>query len=121
MWLEAIGEVDDKGIRTVYDRLNGQHRRSSSVTTPQGAKSGARRRHSNPAQVAAPFAGVVTLQVEQGAQVQAGQTVATIEAMKMEAAITSSVSGVVAQVVVEPGATVEGGDLLLTLAMTATS
>jgi biotin carboxyl carrier protein len=35
--------------------------------------------------------------------------------MKMEAAITSSLSGTVTHVSVEPGATVEGGDLLLTV------
>ena len=45
-------------------------------------------------QVAAPFAGVVTLTVE-GDEVEAGATVATIEAMKMEAAITAAVGGTV--------------------------
>jgi pyruvate carboxylase len=40
-------------------------------------------------QVAAPFAGVVSLAVEAGAEVAAGDTVATIEAMKMEAAVTT--------------------------------
>jgi pyruvate carboxylase len=38
--------------------------------------------------VAAPFAGVVTLEVAEGDSVEAGQTVASIEAMKMQAAIT---------------------------------
>ena len=49
----------------------------------------------DPGQVAAPFAGVVTLEVAEGDTVDAGQTVATIEAMKMEAAITAPVAGTV--------------------------
>jgi pyruvate carboxylase len=118
--VDAIGEVDEKGLRVVYCRLNGQHR--AVVVRDNSAKDRTVHREkatlSDPAQVAAPFAGLVTVHVGPGDQILAGQTVATIEAMKMEAAITSSVSGVVAQVVVEPGATVEGGDLLLTLAMT---
>jgi pyruvate carboxylase len=45
----------------------------------------------------------------------AGQTVAIIEAMKMEASITTSISGVVNRVVVEATGHVEGGDLLLSV------
>ena len=50
-----------------------------------------RRRPTGPTRshVAAPFAGVVTLPVAEGDEVAAGQTVATIEAMKMEASITA--------------------------------
>ena len=44
---------------------------------------------SDKGQVAAPFAGVVSLAVEEGATVEAGAVVATIEAMKMEASITA--------------------------------
>jgi len=63
----------------------------------------------------APFAGVVMTRVRTGDTVTLGQTVATIEAMKMEAAITAGVSGVVNRVAVESVANVEGGDLLLTI------
>ena len=42
----------------------------------------------------------------------AGQTIATIEAMKMEAAITAPKAGTVERVAVSPTAQVEGGDLL---------
>jgi biotin carboxyl carrier protein len=68
-----------------------------------------------PGQVAAPFAGVVTLKVAEGGTVEAGQTVATIEAMKMEATITAPVGGTVARVAVGPVQQVEGGDLLVVL------
>jgi pyruvate carboxylase len=70
---------------------------------------------SNPRQVAAPFAGVVTLQVAEGDEVRAGVTVATIEAMKMEAAITAPVTGTVSRVAIGPVQQVEGGDLLIAL------
>jgi pyruvate carboxylase len=63
--------------------------------------------------VPAPFAGVVTLVVEVGATVTAGQQVATIEAMKMEAAITTPVAGVVKRASIGHAQAVEGGDLLL--------
>jgi pyruvate carboxylase len=69
----------------------------------------------NPGHVAAPFAGVVTLAVESGATVEQGATVATIEAMKMEASITAPRAGRVARTAIGPVQQVEGGDLLLAL------
>ena len=72
-------------------------------------------RRANPGHVAAPFAGVVTLAVESGATVEQGATVATIEAMKMEASITAPRAGTVARTAIGPVQQVEGGDLLLVL------
>ncbi|MEU6534898.1 pyruvate carboxylase, partial [Streptomyces sp. NPDC047000] len=84
--LEAISEPDERGYRTVLASLNGQLRpvsvRDASVATEVKAAEKADR--GDERQIAAPFAGVVTLQVAEGAKVSAGQTVATIEAMKME-------------------------------------
>jgi pyruvate carboxylase len=65
------------------------------------------------AQIAAPFAGVVTLQVAEGDSVTAGAGIATIEAMKMEAAITSPIGGVVERVAIPKTQQVEAGDLLV--------
>jgi pyruvate carboxylase len=65
--------------------------------------------------VAAPFAGVVTLQVSDGDTVSSGQTVATIEAMKMEAGITAPKAGTVARLAINEVQQVEGGDLLMEL------
>ena len=47
--------------------------------------------------------------------VNAGDVVATIEAMKMEASITTPVAGSVSRVVLDGPRTVEGGDLILVL------
>jgi pyruvate carboxylase len=47
--------------------------------------------------------------------VGAGQTVATIETMKMQAAITAPKAGSVARVAVSQTVRVEGGDLLIVL------
>jgi pyruvate carboxylase len=115
--LEAIGEADERGLRTVMATLNGQLRpiqvRDRSVASALPAAEKADR--GNPNHVAAPFAGVVTPVVAEGDGVDAGQTVATIEAMKMEAAITAPVAGVVARLAVGGVQQVEGGDLLVVL------
>ena len=62
--------------------------------------------------IAAPFAGVVTLAVTEGDRVSAGATIATIEAMKMEAAITTVRGGLISRIAIAPVQQVEGGDLL---------
>ena len=115
--LEAISEPDERGYRTVLASLNGQLRpitvRDRSVETDVKATEKADR--GNPRHVAAPFAGVVTLQVGEGDQVSAGQTVATIEAMKMEASITAQQAGTVARLAIGKVQQVEGGDLLIEL------
>ncbi|OLR91578.1 pyruvate carboxylase [Actinokineospora bangkokensis] len=116
--LEAIGEADERGVRTVMATLNGQLRpiqvRDRSVAADLPAAEKADR--SNPDHVAAPFAGVVTLAVAEGDAVEAGATVATIEAMKMEAAITAPKAGTVGRLAIGGVQQVEGGDLLVVLA-----
>nr|WP_046284793.1 pyruvate carboxylase [Mycobacterium sp. UM_NZ2] len=115
--LEAISEPDERGMRTVMCIINGQLRpvevrdRSIASEVPVAEKAD----RTKPGHVAAPFAGVVTIGVAEGEQVTAGQTLATIEAMKMEAAITAPADGTVARVAVSGTAQVEGGDLLVVL------
>ena len=58
---------------------------------------------------------MVTVGVAEGDTVEAGQTVATIEAMKMEASITAPRAGTVERVAVPGTQAVEGGDLVLVL------
>ncbi len=115
--LEAISDPDERGMRTVMCIFNGQLRpvvvkdRSIAPSVPAAEKAD----RSNPDHVAAPFSGVVSVNVVTGDTVEAGQTIATIEAMKMEAAITAPKAGTVARMAVSDTAQVEGGDLLLVL------
>ncbi|WP_158843242.1 pyruvate carboxylase [Saccharothrix deserti] len=115
--LEAIGEADERGFRTVMATLNGQLRpiqvrdRSIAAEVPVAEKAD----RSNPGHVAAPFAGVVTPSVAEEDEVEVGQTIATIEAMKMEAAITAPKAGRVKRLAVRGVQQVEGGDLLIVL------
>lgn len=115
--LEAISEPDERGMRTVMCIINGQLRpvlvRDRSIASAVPAAEKADR--GNPNHVAAPFAGVVTVSVSDGDTVSAGQTIATIEAMKMEAPITAPSDGTVERVAVSSTAQVEGGDLLVVL------
>ncbi|MET0819891.1 MAG: biotin/lipoyl-containing protein [Aeromicrobium sp.] len=69
----------------------------------------------DPQQVAVPFAGFVHALVAEGDVVEAGQAVATVEAMKMEAAVTAPTSGTVVRLAITGPQNAEGGDLLLVL------
>lgn len=115
--LEAIGSPDAKGFRTVMATLNGQLRpinirdRKIAVDVIQAEKADS----ANLGHVAAPFAGVVTLQIVEGTRVEVGQPVATIEAMKMEASITASVAGVVRRLAIARTQAVEAADLILVI------
>lgn len=115
--LEAISEPDERGFRTVLARLNGQIRpvsvRDRSVAAEVAAAEKAD--PTRPGHVAAPFQGVVTVTVAEGDEVAAGDTVATIEAMKMEASITAPVAGVVQRLAFSGTHAVDGGDLVLEL------
>jgi pyruvate carboxylase len=116
--LEAISDADERGIRTVMCTINGQLRpvnvrdRSVAADVPSQEKADA----DQPGHVAAPFDGVVTIAVNKGDSVEAGATVATIEAMKMEASITAPVAGTVERLAIQGTQQVDGGDLVMVLA-----
>ncbi len=116
--VQAISEPDERGYRTVMCTINGQLRpvnvRDRSVASEVPAQEKADT--SKPGQVAAPFDGAVTVGVQEGAKVAAGETVATIEAMKMEASITAPVGGTVERIAIQATQQVEGGDLVLVIA-----
>ena len=115
--LETISEPDDHGIRTVMISLNGQVRPVSikdeaiKVTVVTAEKADP----STAGHIGAPFSGVVTLGVQEGDRVAEGQTVATIEAMKMEAGISATREGVVTRLAIPTTQQVEAGDLLLVI------
>lgn len=112
--LEAISEPDSKGFRTVMTKLNGQLRpvtvrdRKISVVEASAEKADS----SKPGHAAAPFTGVVTPVVAVGDQVEQGQPLASIEAMKMEATIAAPISGKIVRLGIAGPTPVEGGDLI---------
>lgn len=66
--------------------------------------------------ITAPLAGsVAQVLVKVGQEIEAGDVVAVLEAMKMETEITASAAGTVAEVLVAPGDAVAGGQVLIRL------
>ena len=66
--------------------------------------------------ITAPLAGsVARILVNEGDQVEAGQVVVVLEAMKMETEITAPKAGKVAVILVEKGTAVQGGEGLIEL------
>jgi pyruvate carboxylase len=115
--LEAISEPDERGFRTVLATMNG-HMRPVSIRDKNVAAEVAAAEKADPGkpgQVAAPFQGAVTVVVSEGDQVNSGDTVATIEAMKMEAAITAPSAGTVERLAISGTQQVDGGDLILVI------
>ena len=115
--LDAVGELDETGRRSVHLRANGQPIafRVVDENAPTTAVVRPKAEPGNPAHLAASVPGVITILVSEGEQVQAGQRVAVIEAMKMEAAVTSTSAGTVESVVVASGSQVDPGDLVVTI------
>lgn len=86
-------------------------RRRTATTTYRGRVPSS---PTSPSPVHAPFHGMVTVLVAEGDEVDAGQVVAVLEAMKMEAPITAPRGGTVREVArLEPGTPVPGGELIL--------
>ncbi|MBZ5735435.1 biotin/lipoyl-binding carrier protein [Nocardioides sp. TRM66260-LWL] len=65
--------------------------------------------------VAEMVAAVMTVAVESGAAVAAGDTVVLLESMKMEIPVLAESAGVVRDVRVAPGDVVQEGDVLVVL------
>jgi pyruvate carboxylase len=115
----AVSEVHDDGTRTVFFELNGQPRSVRARDTSQVAKRPERRKAEtgNPQHVGAPMPGkIVTVAAKVGAKVARGDTLLTLEAMKMEAAVRADADGTVQEVLVRPGLAVDAKDLLVVLA-----
>ncbi|MGO1289885.1 MAG: pyruvate carboxylase [Brevibacterium linens] len=115
--VQAIGGTDERGMRSVMFTLNGQLRplqvRDRSVESE--VKTAEKADPNNRGHVGSPFAGVVTMQVHEGDTVAVGDTIATIEAMKMEATITTQTAGTVSRVAIADVQQLEGGDLVVVI------
>jgi pyruvate carboxylase len=111
-------EPHEDGTRTVFFELNGAPRsvrvtdRSQVPTRPPQRKVDP----GNPRHIGAPMPGTVaSVGVVVGQKVARGEVVATLEAMKMEAAVRAEIDGQVGEVMVRPGTQVDAKDLLVAL------
>ncbi|MBA1141044.1 pyruvate carboxylase [Mesorhizobium neociceri] len=113
----AIGDVDEKGMVTVFFELNGQPRRVKVPDRAHGASAAKARRKAEPgneAHVGAPMPGVVSaLAVAAGQAVKAGDVLLSIEAMKMETALHAERDGTIVEVLVKAGDQIDAKDLLI--------
>lgn len=79
------------------------------ATVPSGVSAGS-------GDVTSPMTGVLSdFMVKVGDKVSANQEVAQIEAMKMKTSVMSQVSGTVSRLHVEPGASVDAGQILVSV------
>jgi len=106
------------GTRVVFFELNGQPREIE-VTDRQEAATAPRRRKADPAnqnEIGASMSGtVVSVMVDEGERVVAGQFLMVTEAMKMEMQIQAPAAGVVKLIAAKIGDPVQAGDLLFVL------
>lgn len=113
----AVGDVDEKGMVTVFFEINGQPRRIKVPDRAHGASASKSRRKAeagNDAHVGAPMPGVVsTLAVSAGQPIKAGDVLLSIEAMKMETALHAERDGTIAEVLVRAGDQIDAKDLLV--------
>ncbi|WP_295317474.1 pyruvate carboxylase [Roseobacter sp.] len=116
--LQAVGETNEDGEVKVFFELNGQPRvirvpnRLVKATTQQRPKA----ETGNANHIGAPMPGVVaSVAAREGARVNAGDLLLTIEAMKMETGIHAERAAVVKAVHVQPGGQIDAKDLLVEL------
>ncbi|HXG48957.1 MAG TPA: pyruvate carboxylase, partial [Methylomirabilota bacterium] len=113
-----VGPVDKDGRRTVTFELNGMGREATVLdkSVPTKAKARAKADLADPLQIGAPIPGVITaLAVGVGTKVAKGDKVLTMEAMKMQTTLYATADGVVAELHVQVGDSVESKDLLVKL------
>lgn len=116
--LLTVGEPRPDGMRTVFFELNGQPREVEIRDKSFKEQLSTRRKAdpSKPGEVGAPIPGSVTLlHVKPGEQVDKGQRLVVMEAMKMQTTVYAPVPGSVDQILVRIGDSVEAHDLLLTI------
>jgi pyruvate carboxylase len=112
----TASEVHEDGTRTVFFELNGQPRTLRIPDRSQVAKRPPRRKAEggNSKHVGAPMPGTIgTVPVRAGQQLARGDTLATLEAMKMETIVRAEQDGIVKEVLAKPGLAVEAKDLLV--------
>ncbi|MDH3354630.1 MAG: biotin/lipoyl-binding protein, partial [Chromatiales bacterium] len=114
----TMGHGQSDGTRPLFFEINGVPREVA-ILDNSLADSVLQRTKAdpdNPAHIGATMPGmVVSLHVNSGDQIKKGDKLLVLEAMKMETTFHTEHDGMVTQVVVQQGATVETGDLLMVI------
>ena len=111
-------EPDPAGQQTAIFELNGfpRHTTVTNKSLAVNTVSKVKADPADPTQVGAPMPGMVaSIAVTVGQKVKEGETVVTLEAMKMFAAISAPASGTVQEICIKIGDNVESKDLLVRL------
>ncbi|MFM1870498.1 MAG: Pyruvate carboxylase, partial [Pseudomonadota bacterium] len=112
--LQGTTPVDEEGIVRVFFELNGQPRtvkvkKIGATATKVGR---IKAEIDNAKHVAAPLPGMIaTIAIKEGQQVQKGQPLVSIEAMKMETMITANDAGTIKKIHISSGHQVDAKDL----------
>jgi pyruvate carboxylase len=116
--LISVSPVDPEGKRVVAFELNGMPRQIAVVDKAVHPKVKARVKADpdDPLQIGAPIPGVITaLPITPGARVRKGDKLLSLEAMKMQTTVAAPADGLVAEIAVQVGDTVEAKDLVVRL------
>ena len=114
-----VGAPDKEGRRVISYELNGMPREAlgaGQIGRAESASRAPRPIPTDPLQLGAPIPGMVTAAQRHARQASVkGDKLATLEAMKMQTTIYAPADGVIAEVPVGVGDSVEAGDLLVRL------
>ncbi|WP_204123093.1 pyruvate carboxylase [Lacticaseibacillus mingshuiensis] len=124
MQLDAIGEPDATGRRTLYFTVNGQ-KREVQIQDAKSAHTASAIKMAEPTdknQIGAPMGGrIVSLEVAAGDTVAEGDPLFTTEAMKMETTVHAPFAGTIMHLYVAAGDLVQTRELLATMKPSATA
>ncbi|OFI07425.1 2-oxoglutarate carboxylase small subunit [Clostridium acetireducens DSM 10703] len=120
--LLEIGKLDEKGYRSVVFEVDGNRREIKIKDKVNASKQNLVQSDvnmadpSNKCEIGASIPGtILKILVKEGDKVKEGQSLAIIEAMKMETNVVATASGVVDSIKAKEGQQVETGELLLKL------
>ncbi len=112
----GMGEVDSSGETAVFFELNGQPRQVHIKTESAASEVVALRKadKDNSMHLGAPMPGLVAqIDIVVGETITKGQSLLTIEAMKMQTNIRAESDGVIKEITLAAGQQVDAGDLLI--------
>ena len=112
----AASHQHEDGQRTLFFELNGQPRSVHVVDRTQAASIAThpKAQRGNKCHVGAPMPGLVSIiRVSPGDELERGEILLSIEAMKMETGVSAERAGRIAEIAVTEGQQVDVGDLLL--------